>query len=337
MVVVRIRTRFLPLGSVLDRYLAAGFVRIFFATLAIITSLYVTVDLFDRIGTLFESGAPLLTVVRYFSYKAPLLISRVIGFATLFSTLFSLGMLARTYEITAMRSGGISVQRLALPLFIVSLFICVLSFIWNESLVPVFAHRAQTIYLTEIKHKQQKSLLGTHDIWLRGENSFINVDRFDTQTSTLENVTIFRLNRSFGLTGLVEIPKAEWSPKGWKIGAAVEWTGPQAVTVDATVELLERTDHEGHSVMTFSLPEAMAPFVVEKGSVALDGVSLTVATLDRTGAGERITVWLIPHTLEVTTLGLLAPGDRLNFEADVLAKYVARSLEPYRRGVGGGA
>jgi riboflavin synthase len=107
--------------------------------------------------------------------------------------------------------------------------------------------------------------------------------------------------------------------------------------VDATVEVLERTDHAEHSVTAFSLPEAMAPFVVEKGSVALDGVSLTVATLDRTGSGDRFTIWLIPHTLEVTTLGLLAPGDRLNFEADVLAKYVARSLEPYRRGVGGGA
>jgi riboflavin synthase len=102
--------------------------------------------------------------------------------------------------------------------------------------------------------------------------------------------------------------------------------------VDAAVEILERADHEGHSVMTCSLPEEMAPFVVEKGSVALDGVSLTVASLD----ADRFTVWLIPHTLEVTTLGLLGPGDRLNFEADVLAKYVARSLEPYRRGGGGG-
>jgi len=219
----RIRTSFLPLGSILDRYLAAGFVRIFFASLAIITSLYLTVDFFDRIGTLMESGAPLFTVVRYFLYKAPLLISRVVGFATLFSTLFSLGMLARTYEITAMRSSGISVQRLALPLFVLSLFICVLTFVWNESLVPVFAHRAQTIYRSEIKNKQQKSLLGTHDIWIRGESSFINVDRFDTRTSTLENITIFRLNRNFSLSGLVEIPKAQWNHNGWKTSPAVEW------------------------------------------------------------------------------------------------------------------
>lgn len=100
--------------------------------------------------------------------------------------------------------------------------------------------------------------------------------------------------------------------------------------VDATVEVLERTDHAEHCVMAFSLPDAMAPFVVEKGSVALDGVSLTVASLGSTPEGDRFTVWLIPHTLEVTTLGLLAPGDRVNFEADVLAKYVARSLEAFR-------
>ena len=219
----RIPTRALPLGAILDRYLAAGFVRIFFASLAIITSLYVTVDLFDRIGALFESGAPFFTVVRYFLYKAPLLISRVVGFATLFSTLFSLGTLARTYEITAMRSSGIGVQRLALPLFVLSLFICALTFLWNESLVPVFAHRAQTIYRTEIKNKQQKSLLGTHDIWIRGENSFINVERFDSRSGTLEHITVLRLNRNFSLSGLVEIPRAQWDLNAWKTTRAVEW------------------------------------------------------------------------------------------------------------------
>ncbi|MFP3939868.1 MAG: riboflavin synthase, partial [Thermoanaerobaculia bacterium] len=93
--------------------------------------------------------------------------------------------------------------------------------------------------------------------------------------------------------------------------------------VDTTVEVLERTDRAEHSEMAFSLSEAMAPYVVEKGSVALDGVSLTVAGLRR-GA---FSVWLIPHTLEVTTLGLLVPGDRVNFEADVLAKYVVANLD----------
>jgi riboflavin synthase len=74
--------------------------------------------------------------------------------------------------------------------------------------------------------------------------------------------------------------------------------------------------------MTISLPEALRPYVVEKGSIAVDGVSLTVASV----RGGTFTVALVPHTLEVTTLGAVAGGDRVNLEVDVLAKYVESLL-----------
>jgi riboflavin synthase len=69
-------------------------------------------------------------------------------------------------------------------------------------------------------------------------------------------------------------------------------------------------------------PPELLRYVVEKGSIAVDGVSLTVAALDETG----FAVALVPHTLEVTTLGRLAPGDKVNLEVDILAKYVERLL-----------
>jgi riboflavin synthase len=64
-------------------------------------------------------------------------------------------------------------------------------------------------------------------------------------------------------------------------------------------------------------------YLVEKGSITIDGVSLTVASL----TDEGFSVALIPHTLEVTTLGLRNPGDTVNLEVDVLAKYVERLLK----------
>ena len=67
-------------------------------------------------------------------------------------------------------------------------------------------------------------------------------------------------------------------------------------------------------------PDDVLRYCVEKGSIGVDGVSLTVAGLDDTG----FAVALIPHTLQVTTLGALEPGDEVNLEADVLAKYVER-------------
>ncbi|MGH7795676.1 MAG: LPS export ABC transporter permease LptG [Candidatus Binatia bacterium] len=220
---MRFHFKFLPLGSILDRYIAAGFLRIFFVSLAVITSLYFTVDFFDRIGSLMEAGASISSIARYFFYKAPLLISRTIGFATLFSTLFCLGTLARSREIVAIRSSGISIERVALPLMLLGLLICAFTFVWNETLVPVFTRNSQNIYKYEIKNRQQKSLLGTQDIWIRGDASFINVDYFDTRTAALENVTVFLLNRDFSLRALVEIPRAEWTNDGWKTEEATEW------------------------------------------------------------------------------------------------------------------
>jgi riboflavin synthase len=69
-------------------------------------------------------------------------------------------------------------------------------------------------------------------------------------------------------------------------------------------------------------PVELLRYVVEKGSIAVDGVSLTVAAVDDSG----FAVALVPHTLAVTTLGRLQPGDRVNLEADILAKYVERLL-----------
>jgi riboflavin synthase len=76
----------------------------------------------------------------------------------------------------------------------------------------------------------------------------------------------------------------------------------------------------------FDAPADLLRYLVEKGSVTVDGTSLTVAGLDERG----FAVALIPHTLEATTLGELAPGDPVNLEADVLAKYVERLLEAQR-------
>ena len=77
----------------------------------------------------------------------------------------------------------------------------------------------------------------------------------------------------------------------------------------------------GDPVWIDASPELLR-YVVEKGSIAVDGVSLTVAAVDDAG----FAVALVPHTLAVTTLGSLAPGDRVNLEADILAKYVERLL-----------
>lgn len=75
--------------------------------------------------------------------------------------------------------------------------------------------------------------------------------------------------------------------------------------------------------VTFAMPGELSRFVAEKGSIAIDGVSLTVNVV----SGDRFEVMLVPHTLGATHLAALAPGDPVNLEADVLARYVVRALD----------
>jgi riboflavin synthase len=90
--------------------------------------------------------------------------------------------------------------------------------------------------------------------------------------------------------------------------------------VDSVAELIARQDLSQAAKMSVRAPSALGRFIAPKGSVALDGVSLTVNEVD----DDAFSVLIIPHTLQVTTLGSLAAGARLNLEVDLMARYAAR-------------
>ncbi|KJY25420.1 MULTISPECIES: riboflavin synthase [Streptomyces] len=92
--------------------------------------------------------------------------------------------------------------------------------------------------------------------------------------------------------------------------------------VDGTGEILSRTPSEHWELVKIALPAHLSRYVVEKGSITVDGVSLTVVE----AAADYFTISLIPTTLALTTLGIKQPGDPVNLEVDVLAKYVERLL-----------
>jgi riboflavin synthase len=95
--------------------------------------------------------------------------------------------------------------------------------------------------------------------------------------------------------------------------------------IDGTGELVERIDQGEWSTFWFSVPRALAVQMASKGSIAVDGVSLTIVE----SQADRFSVALIPYTLTVTTLGMLQVGGKVNLETDILAKYVQRLFEAH--------
>ena len=117
----------------------------------------------------------------------------------------------------------------------------------------------------------------------------------------------------------------------WKVGDAVNLERPMRVGdefgghivsghVDGAAEVKSLVPEGESTRVTFEAPAALSKFIASKGSVALDGVSLTVNEVD----GTRFGVNIIPHTAKVTTFGRLKPGSKVNLEIDLMARYVAR-------------
>ena len=122
---------------------------------------------------------------------------------------------------------------------------------------------------------------------------------------------------------------------GWEVGTPVnleralkagDELGGHLVSghVDGVARVVSREPAAGSTRWEFELPAGYEHLVAAKGSIALDGVSLTVNQVE----GTRFTVNIIPHTFENTTFSKLQPGDRVNFEIDMLARYVARMVSP---------
>jgi len=97
--------------------------------------------------------------------------------------------------------------------------------------------------------------------------------------------------------------------------------------IDDTGEVMDMTDEEGGQIMRISAPARLMPYIVDKGSIAIDGVSLTVAAFD----ALSFVVSLVAYTTEHTTLGMRRPGDKVNLETDIIAKYVEGLTERRRQ------
>lgn len=101
--------------------------------------------------------------------------------------------------------------------------------------------------------------------------------------------------------------------------------------VDGMAQLVRRYEDARAERFEFEVPASLSRYIARKGSVCLDGVSLTVNEVD----GRRFSVCLIPHTMEITTLGQLQPGDEVNLEVDLIARYLERLMAPEEMGPDG--
>lgn len=202
--------------NILDRYILEKFIKLFVIILITFIALYLIVDFFNRIRMFLSNNASIAQMALYFIYSIPFIISNVLPSAVLLATLMTYGSLAKYNEITAMKSCGISIYRLLIPVLSCAAIIGVLLFLFSEFVTPIAVQRTQHITKVEIQKRQAFGFFKKKEIWYRSDNAIYNFKLFDIDRNYLHGVTVNYLDfDNFSMQMRIDARGAQWENDHW--------------------------------------------------------------------------------------------------------------------------
>lgn len=241
--------------NLLNRYIIKAFARIFFLSLSAFAGIYLLVDFFEKVDNFMEHQARPSQYLFYFIIKTPLIVSQVIPLAVLMGVFMTLGGLSRTNELTAMRSGGISLWRVTMPLLAISLLASVGVLAVNEYLIPLCAKKTNHILEVEVKGKPSLALKRDH-LWLREGNKILNIRLALPEQQALQGVTIFQVDDTFSLLERTDAPQASFSGDSWLLTSPViRRFAPESIELAGVEKLQEKTIELEKTPADFRAPE----------------------------------------------------------------------------------
>jgi len=201
--------------TILDRYVTKEYVRLFFLILLSFTALFLIIDLFERMRMFLSNHATLNQILAYMIFMIPMIISQAIPVAVLLASLIVFSNLSKYSEILAMKANGVSLYRTSVPVIIIALFICILSFLFNEFITPYANDKADYIKLVEIEKQKPLGSFKQNQIWYRGAKGIYNFKMFDPATSSLNGITINYFDKYFSLNMRIDAETARWENNQW--------------------------------------------------------------------------------------------------------------------------
>lgn len=198
--------------KLLNRYILKTFTRVLLLALGAFVGIYLLIDFFEKINDFINHNAPLSLYLLYFLNKIPQVAMQIIPIAILMATFMTLGGLSRTNELTAMRSCGISLWRIATPLLISAFLLSLVVLGVNEYIVPITAKTANNI-LT-FSDNQAGAALRRDKIWFRNGNDIVNIRLAYPQKGRLEGISIFELGPGFRPSTRIEAQAADYDKSG---------------------------------------------------------------------------------------------------------------------------
>ena len=181
--------------KIIDRYVLKEFFRIFIMSMIVMIAFYEMVTFIDKAGYFFKFKATFDMMARYLLFKIPMGLFHVTPICVLLASVLTIGGLSRNSELVAMKSTGMSMLRIAMPIILAGTAISAFSFANSEYLFPMTARETKRIYYDEIKKQTRNTLFSKDRFWYKADDGSIwNVGQIDTTSKTLRDLSIFRFN-----------------------------------------------------------------------------------------------------------------------------------------------
>lgn len=199
--------------TVIHKYISRLFFKYFAIVLTVVIVIYLSIDFFQRIDKFIDAGFSPSLVATFFIYKIPLIVSQITPVAVLLGVLSAFGLMAKNNEIIALKSGGVSLHYLLIPIIFIGMGFSILLFVFSEVVVPISVVKANRIeemrYGSKIKTSREKN------IWIRGDRSITHIAYYNPSAEAVSGISIAYFNRDFELTRRINAQKGKYHDGRW--------------------------------------------------------------------------------------------------------------------------
>ncbi|MBN1545464.1 MAG: LPS export ABC transporter permease LptG, partial [Syntrophaceae bacterium] len=234
--------------KILDRYILKEFSRFLIMIMGLFIVLFIIIDFFERLKLFLSNHATISQMAGFIVFQIPMIISLTLPVAVLVATLITLSTFSRNSEITAMKANGISLYRIAAPIFFCSLAISAGLFFFSEWVTPISNQKADQIKYVEIKKKKSIGSFKLEQIWYRSRNSIYNFNLYDPKKNMIQGVSLYYLDSDFRPRMQIFSEKAFWQEEKW-IGYQVQviTLSPEGLPAIKKYDQMEMPIREGPS------------------------------------------------------------------------------------------
>jgi lipopolysaccharide export system permease protein len=206
--------------GILDRYIARTWLRLLALCFGGFIALYLIIDLIEKIPRFLRAGGAATDILQYFLWKVPEMVGRTATFSILMATLLTLGALSRDSELIAMRSCGVSLVRIALPMLLLGFVASLLLLVNAELILPHSYARTELIDRVKIKKKDERVTFKRNNIWFRSGAMILQARLFEPKTRTLSGIVVWSVDVAMNPVSRIDAASAVYREGAWQLNAA---------------------------------------------------------------------------------------------------------------------